>query len=72
MFKSLFSFIKAFFVLAEDATGAVDNAVQFALLHTESWVKEAYAENKSKSYALGINDEEMQAKIKSLRKSQNH
>ena len=72
MFKSIFSFIKSLFASAEDATGAVDNAVQFALLHTETWVKEAYAENQSKSAQLGINDEEMQAKIKSLRKSQNH
>ena len=72
MFKSLFSFIKAFFVLAEDATGAADNAVQFALLHTEVWVKQAYAENLSKSSELGIDDDAMQAKIKALRKSQNH
>ena len=72
MFKSIFSFIKAFFVLAEDATGVADNAVQFALLQSETWIKEAYAENQSKSAELDINDEEMQAKIKALRKSQNH
>ena len=72
MFKSLFSFIKAFFVLAEDATGVADNAVQFALLQSETWIKEAYAENQSKSAELDIDDAAMQQKIKALRKSQNH
>ena len=70
MFKSLFNFIKSFFTTAEDLTGVVDNAVHFALLHTESWVDEALAENKAKSEELGIDAEYKAAKLKAIRKSQ--
>lgn len=71
MFKSLFTFIKSFFSAAEDLTGVVDNAVQFALLHTESWVDEALAENKAKAEKLNIDAEYKAAKLKAIRKSQN-
>ena len=70
MFKSLFNFIKSFFTTAEDLTGVLDNAVHFALLHTESWVDEALAENKAKAEELGIDAEYKAAKLKSIRKSQ--
>lgn len=71
MFKSFFTFIKSFFTAAEDLTGVVDNAVQFALLHTESWVDEALAENKKKAEELNIDAEYKAAKLKAIRKSQN-
>lgn len=70
MFKSIFSFIKSLFVTLEDATGVVDDGVKFALLHSDTWVQEAYAENQRKSKELNIDQKAMQAKIKSLRKSQ--
>ena len=70
MFKSLFNFIKSFFASAEDITGAVDNAVQFALLHTESWVDEALAENKRKAEELNIDPAYKAEKLKAIRKSQ--
>lgn len=70
MFKSLFTFIKSFFTTAEDLTGVVDNAVQFALLHTESWVDEALAENKKKAEELNIDEDYKAAKLKAIRKSQ--
>ena len=70
MFKSLFNFIKSFFTSAEDLTGVVDNAVQFALLHTESWVDEALAENKAKAEELNIDQDYKAAKLKAIRKSQ--
>lgn len=70
MFKSLFNFIKAFFTTAEDLTGVVDNAVNFALLHTDSWVDEALAENKAKAEKLNIDPEYKAEKLKALRKSQ--
>ena len=71
MFKSLFSFIKSFFSTAEDLTGVVDNAVSFALLHTESWVDEALAENRKKAEELNIDADYKAAKLKSIHKSQN-
>ena len=71
MFKSLFTFIKSFFSSAEDLTGVVDNAVHFALLHTESWVDEALAENKAKAEKLGIDPEYKAAKLKAICKSKN-
>ena len=70
MFKSLFTFIKSFFSSAEDLTGVMDNAVQFALLHSESWVDEALAENKKKAEELQIDPEYKAAKLKAIRKSQ--
>lgn len=70
MFKSIFAFIKSIFTSAEDATGILDNAVDFGLLHTDIWVQEAYAESQAKTEKLGINRDEMNAKIKSMRKSQ--
>lgn len=70
MFKSLFTFIKSFFTSAEDLTGALDNVVQFTLLHTESWVDEALEENRKKAEALGIDPEYKAAKLKAIRKSQ--
>lgn len=72
MFKSIFNFIKSLFASAEDMTSAVDNAVQFAILHTESWVDEALAENQKKAEQLNIDPEYKAAKLKSIRKSQNH
>lgn len=72
MFKALFSFIKSFFTTVEDLTGVVDNAVDFALLHTESWVDEALAENKKKAEALNIDPEYKAAKLKAMRKSQSN
>lgn len=72
MFKSLFTFIKSFFSSAEDLTGVVDNAVAFALLHTESWVDEALAENKRKAEELNIDAEYKAEKLKAIRKSQNN
>lgn len=70
MFKSVFSFIKSMFITLEDATGIVDDGVKFALLHSDTWVQEAYSENVRKTQELNIDQSEMQAKIKSLRKSQ--
>ena len=70
MFKSIFNFIKAFFTSAEDLTGALDNAVQFTLLHTESWVDEALYENKKKAEELNIDPEYKKEKLKAIRKSQ--
>lgn len=73
MFKSLFTFLKSLFATAEDLTGIVDNATNFALLHTESWVDEALAENQRKAEELNIDPEYKAAKLKSIRKSQqNH
>jgi hypothetical protein len=69
MFKSIFNFIKALFTTAEDLTGVLDNAVDFALLHTESWVDEALAENKAKAEELQIDPEYKEAKLKAIRKS---
>lgn len=69
MFKSLFTFIKSFFSTAEDLTGVMDNAVHFALLHTESWVDEALAENQKKAEALNIDPEYKEAKLKAICKS---
>ena len=69
MFKSLFTFIKSFFSTAEDLTGVVDNAVSFALLHTDSWVDEALAENRKKAEDLNIDPEYKEAKLKAIRKS---
>ena len=72
MFKSLFSFLKSLFTTAEDLTGVLDNAVEFGLLHTESWVNEALAENQKKAEALNIDPEYKAAKLKAIRKSQQH
>lgn len=72
MFKSLFTFLKSLFTSAEDLTGVLDNAVEFALLHTESWVDEALAENQKKAEALNIDQEYKAAKLKAIRKSQQH
>ena len=72
MFKSLFTFLKSLFTSAEDLTGVLDNAVEFALLRTESWVDEALAENQKKAEALNIDPEYKAAKLKSIRKSQQH
>ena len=69
MFKSIFNFIKSLFTTAEDLTGVVDNAVHFALLHTESWVDEALAENQRKAEELNIDAEYKEAKLKAIRKS---
>ena len=69
MFKSLFSLLKSLFTTAEDLTGVLDNAVDFALLHTESWVDEALAENKAKAEALNIDQDYKAAKLKAIRKS---
>ena len=72
MFKSLFTFLKSLFTSAEDLTGVLDNAVEFALLHTEWWVDEALAENQKKAEALNIDPEYKAAKLKAIRKSQQH
>ena len=72
VFKSIFTFIKSLFTSAENLTGVVDNAVHFSLLHTETWVKEAYAENQKKSEELNIDEEALAAKLKAISKSQNH
>ena len=69
MFKSLFTFLKSLFTTAEDLTGVVDNVVDFALLHTDSWVDEALAENKKKAEQLGLDPEYKEAKLKTIRKS---
>ena len=69
MFKSLFTFLKSLFTTAEDLTGVVDNVVDFALLHTDSWVDEALAENKKKAEQLGLDPEYKEAKLKAIRKS---
>ena len=69
MFKALFTFIKSLFTTAEDLTVVVDNAVEFALLHTESWVDEALAENRKKAEELNIDPEYKEAKLKAIRKS---
>ena len=72
MFKSLFTFLKSLFTTVEDLTGVVDNAVAFALLHTESWVDEALVENQKKVEALGVDPEYKATKLAALRKSQQH
>lgn len=72
MFKSIFNFIKSLFASAEDLTGAVDNAVQFAILQTELWVDEALAESQKKQAELNIDPEFKAQKLKAIRKSQNH
>ena len=69
MFKSIFAFIKALFTTAEDLTGVLDNAVDFALLHTETWVDEALAENRDKAEKLNIDAEYKAEKLKAIRKS---
>ena len=72
MFKALFTFLKSLFTSATDMTGALDNIVDFALLHTDSWVDEAIAENQRKAQELNIDPEYKEAKLKSIRKSQRH
>ena len=72
MFKALFTLLKSLFTTAEDLTGVVDNAVSFALLHTESWVDEALAENQKKAEALNIDEEFKAEKLKAIRKSSKH
>ena len=72
MFKSFFTLLKSLFTSVEDLTGVVDNAVDFALLHTESWVDEALAENQKKAEALNIDPEYKATKLKAIRKSQQH
>ena len=72
MFKAILNFIKAFFTTAEDITGVVDNAVDVALLYSESWVDEALAENQKKAEALNIDQEYKATKLKAIRKSQNN
>ena len=72
MFKAIFSFIKSLFTSVEDLTGVLDNAVEFALLHPESWVDEALAENQKKAEELNIDPEYKAAKLKAIRKSQQH
>lgn len=72
MFKAIFSFIKSLFTSVEDLTGVIDNGVNFALLHTESWVDEALAENKRKAEELNIDQEYKAEKLKAIRKSQHH
>lgn len=69
MFKSLFTFLKSLFTSAEDLTGVLDNAIDFALLNTESWVDEALAENKRKAEELGLDPEYKKEKLKAIRKS---
>jgi hypothetical protein len=69
MFKSLFALLKSIFITVEDITGVVDNAVDFALLHTECWVLEALAENKAKAEELQIDPEYKAEKLKAIRKS---
>lgn len=69
MFKAIFTFIKSLFTSAEDLTGALDNVVEFTLLHTESWVDEAYEENRKKAEAMNIDQELKAQKLKSIRKS---
>ena len=71
MFKSLFTFLKALFTSAEDLTGVMDNAINFALLHSETWVDEALSENQKKAEELGLDPAYKAEKLKSLRKSQN-
>lgn len=72
MFKSLFNLLKSLFTSVEDLTGVVDNAVDFALLHTESWVDEALAENQKKAEALNIDPEYKAEKLRAIRKSNRH
>ena len=72
MFKALFTLFKSLFTTAEDLTGVVDNAVTFALLHTESWVDEALAENRDKAEKLNIDAEYKAEKLKAIRKSSSH
>ena len=69
MFKSLFALLKAIFVTVEDLTGVLDNATDFALLHTETWVNEAIVENQRKAEELGLDEEYKKAKLASIRKS---
>ena len=70
MFKAIFAFIKAFFTSAQDLTGVIDNAVDFALLHSESWVDEALHENRKKAEALNIDPAYKAEKLAAIRKSQ--
>ena len=72
MFKSFFTLLKSLFTTVEDLTGVVDNAVDFALLHTESWVDEALAENQKKAEALNIDQEYKAEKLRAIRKSNRH
>ena len=72
MFKALFTLLKSLFTTAEDLTGVIDNAVDFALLHTESWVDEALSENQRKAEQLNIDPEYKEAKLKAIRKSSRH
>ena len=69
MFKSLFALLKSLFTTVEDLTGVIDNATDFALLHTETWVNEALSENKKKAEELNIDPEYKKAKLASIRKS---
>ena len=69
MFKSLFTFLKALFTSAQDLTGVLDNAVDYALLHTETMVDEALAENKKKAEELGIDPAYKAEKLAAIRKS---
>ena len=72
MFKSFFTLLKSLFTSVEDLTGVVDNAVDFALLHTESWVDEALAENQRKAEELNIDQEYKAEKLRAIRKSNRH
>ena len=72
MFQSFFNLLKSIFTSAEDLTGVVDNAVDFALLHTESWVDEALAENQKKAQELNIDQEYKAEKLRAIRKSNRH
>ena len=72
MFKSFFTLLKSLFTSVEDLTGVVDNAVDFALLHTESWVDEALAENQKKAEELNIDQEYKAKKLHAIRKSNRH
>ena len=72
MFKSFFTLLKSLFTSVEDLTGVVDNAVDFALLHTESWVDEALAENQKKAEDLNIDQEYKAEKLRAIRKSNRH
>lgn len=69
MFKSLLTFLKSLFTSAEDATGILDNLVDFSLIHTEMWVDEALSESKRKAEQLEIDEEWKKEKLASIRKS---
>lgn len=71
MFKQFFAMLKSVFGLVantvDDATKVAEDVSSVALMHSDLWVKEAYAETSKRTEELAVSDEEVQAKLKQLR-----